>query len=196
MSPVLNSYTICNCWLISLNHKLLRPFPASTPDSCTSRWWWRWKSPSRVWLFATPWNSPGQNTGVGRLSLLPGDLPNPGLLNCRWILYQMSHNGSPRILEWVAHAFSSRSSRPRNWTGFSCIAGRFFTSWATYTGSPYSLLYTLSKWDSWSQMCSFLMPSSLWLYNAISPICTSQKSGKCSPCSTPIHKSKPYSHLF
>ena len=25
------------------------------------------------------WNSPGQNTGVGSLSLTPGDLPNPGM---------------------------------------------------------------------------------------------------------------------
>ena len=26
----------------------------------------------------------------------------PGLPHCRWILYQLSHKGSPRILEWVA----------------------------------------------------------------------------------------------
>ena len=41
------------------------------------------------------WNSPGQNTGVGSLSLLQGVFPtqglNPGLLHCRWILYQLSH---------------------------------------------------------------------------------------------------------
>ena len=49
----------------------------------------------------------------------------------RQILYQLSHKGSPRILEWVAYPFSSRSSQPRNGTGVSCIAGRFFTSWAT-----------------------------------------------------------------
>ena len=40
-------------------------------------------------------SSPGQNTGVGSLSLLQGLFPtqglNPGLLHCRWILYQMSH---------------------------------------------------------------------------------------------------------
>ena len=49
------------------------------------------------------WNSPGQNTGVGSLSLLQGIFPtqgsNPGLPHCRWILYQLSHKGSPRILE-------------------------------------------------------------------------------------------------
>ena len=35
----------------------------------------------------------------------PGHLPNPeidpGFLHCRWILYCLSHPGSPRILEWV-----------------------------------------------------------------------------------------------
>ena len=82
----------------------------------------------------SPWNSPGQNTGVGSLSLLQGIFPtqgsNPGLPHCRRILYQLSHEGSPRILEWVAYPFSSGSSWPRNWTGVSCIAGRFFTNWA------------------------------------------------------------------
>ena len=43
----------------------------------------------------SPWNSPGQNTGVGSHSLLQGIFPtqgsNPGLLHCRWILYQLSH---------------------------------------------------------------------------------------------------------
>ena len=36
-----------------------------------------------------------------------------------------------RILKWVAIPFSRGSSRPRNWTQVSCIAGRFFTNWAT-----------------------------------------------------------------
>ena len=82
----------------------------------------------------SPWNSPGHNTGVGSLSLLQGISPtqglNPGLPHCRQILYQLSHKGSLRILEWVAYPFSSRSSWPRNRTGVSCIAGRFFTNWA------------------------------------------------------------------
>ena len=78
-------------------------------------------------------NSPGQNTGVGSFSLLQGILPtqgsNLGLPHCRSILYQLSYKGSPRILEWVAYPFSSRSSQPRNQTRVSCIAGRFFTNW-------------------------------------------------------------------
>ena len=48
----------------------------------------------------------------------PGDLPNPGIKSrsphCRWILYQLSHRGSPRILEWVTYPFSRGSSQPRN----------------------------------------------------------------------------------
>ena len=89
----------------------------------------------------SPWNSPGQNTGVSSLSLLQRIFPtqgsNPGLPHCRQILYQLSHKGSSRILEWVAYPFSSRSSRPRNQTGVSCIAGRFLS----YQGSP---LFSLS----------------------------------------------------
>ena len=78
----------------------------------------------------SPWNSLGQNTAVGNCSLLQGIFLtqglNPGLPHCRWILYQLSNKGRPRTLEWVAYPFSSRSSQPRNWTGVSCIAGRFF----------------------------------------------------------------------
>ena len=75
---------------------------------------------------------PGQSTGVGSLCLLQGIFPtqgsNPGLPHCRQSLYQLSHKGSPRILEWAAYPFSSRSSRPRNQTRVSRVAGRFFTS--------------------------------------------------------------------
>ena len=82
----------------------------------------------------SPWTPPGQNTEVGSLSLLQGIFPtqgsNPGLSYCRQILYQLSHKGSPQILGWVAYPFSSGSSWPRNQTGVSFIAGRFFTNWA------------------------------------------------------------------
>ena len=81
-----------------------------------------------------PWNSPGKNTGVGCHSLLQGIFPtqgsNPDLPYCRWILYQLSHRGIPRILEWVTYPFSSGSSQPRIQTGISCIAGGFFTNLA------------------------------------------------------------------
>ena len=42
-----------------------------------------------------------------------------------------------RILEWVAFPFSRRSSQPRDWIQVTCIAGRFFTSWATRGAQEY-----------------------------------------------------------
>ena len=43
---------------------------------------------------------------MGSLFLLQGIFPsqgsNPGLPHCGRILYQLSHEGSPRVLEWVA----------------------------------------------------------------------------------------------
>ena len=74
-----------------------------------------------------------KSTGVGSLSLLQGIFPtqelNPGLPHlCRRILYQLSHQGSPRILEWVAVPFSRGSSSARDQTQVSSTAGRFFTS--------------------------------------------------------------------
>ena len=52
------------------------------------------------------------------VAVLQGIFPtqglNPGLLHYRWILYQLSHKGSPRILERVAYPLSSGSSQPRN----------------------------------------------------------------------------------
>ena len=82
-----------------------------------------------------PWDSPGKNTEGGCHALLQGIFPtqglNPGLPHCRRILYCLSHQGSPRIPEWVAYPFSRGTSWPRNWTRVSRIAGRSFTSWAT-----------------------------------------------------------------
>ena len=83
---------------------------------------------SSIW-----WGFQYQNTGVGSLSLLQRIFPtqglNPGLPHCTWILYQRSHKGSPRILEWVAYPFPSGSSWPQNRTRVSCIAGGSFTNW-------------------------------------------------------------------
>ena len=62
--------------------------------------------------------------------ILQGIFPTQGLnqclLHCRWILYQLSHQGSPIILEWVAYLFSSKSSRPRwlSWQRIRLQSGR------------------------------------------------------------------------
>ena len=79
-------------------------------------------------------DSPGKNTGVGCHGPLQGIFPtqgsNPGLPHFRQNLCSLSHQGSPRTLEWVAYLFSRGSSRARNQMGVSCIAG-VFTNWAT-----------------------------------------------------------------
>ena len=82
---------------------------------------WKWKLFSLIQLFATPgtlynpWNSPGQNTGVGSCSLLQGIFPiqgsNPGIPHCRQILYQLEPPGKPKntgvgslsLLQWSSH---------------------------------------------------------------------------------------------
>ena len=100
----------------------------------------------------------------------------------RWTLLSVSDSLWPvdctvqgilqaRVLEWAAFPFSRGSSRPRDCTQVSHIAGGFFTSWATREGldnhlRPWSsLLLTLQLhccylgffhlksfklWDSWS----------------------------------------------
>ena len=80
---------------------------------------------SHIPPFATPWTI--QSTEFSRKEYWSGQpVPSPGDLP-RQILYPLSHQGSPRILECVAYPFSRASSRPRNQTGVSCIAGGFFT---------------------------------------------------------------------
>ena len=110
---------------------------------------WKWKSLSRVWLFATPrtiqsleFSRPEYWSGYSfnlfknkiivskilrRLSFLQGIFPtqglNPGLPRCRWILYQLSHKGSP-LSTIVAQFFFLAlfrslwhlNSLTRNWT--------------------------------------------------------------------------------
>ena len=97
------------------------------------------------------WNSPGQNTGVGNLALLQGIFPtqelNPGLPHCRQVLYQLSHEGSPRILEWVSCPFSRGSSQPKNWTQVSCSAGGFFTIRVTAAAAIKSHQPCPTPWD-------------------------------------------------
>ena len=87
------------------------------------------------WMVAArllcPWRFSRQEYCSGLPCPPPGDIPYPGLPHRRRILYWLSHQGSPRILGWVVSPFSRGSSPPRNRTWVSCIAGRFFTSWAT-----------------------------------------------------------------
>ena len=135
--------------------------------------------PSQVQLFATPMDYspqgssvhgdfPGKNTGMGCHVPLQGIFPtqgwNPGLPHCRRILYHLNHQGSPRILEWVAYHFFRGSSWSRNEIGVSCIAGRFFTSWATRQALCCICVHMCAKSLMWSRFFSSLFHSVVFLY--------------------------------
>ena len=87
-------------WAGFNTQELVRPMASKNYMTSEKR-----KSLTPTRLFATPWNSPGQNTRVGSLSLLQGIFPtqelNPGLPHCGQILYQLSHKGHLKIQEWV-----------------------------------------------------------------------------------------------
>ena len=74
----------------------------------------------------SPWSSPGQNTGAGSLSLLQVIFPtqglNPGLLHCRWILYQLIHKESPY---WVGIPVNPVLAHTNIW---AAVRGLGFTS--------------------------------------------------------------------
>ena len=76
----------------------------------------KWKLLSHVWLYS-PWNSPGQNTGVGSLSLLQGIFPtmglNLGLPHCRWNSLAAEPQGKPKSLVSSKH---KRMLKPPAWT--------------------------------------------------------------------------------
>ena len=90
---------------------------------------------------------------------------NPGLPHCEWILYQLSHKGSPRIQEWVAYPFSRRSSQPRNQTWVSCIADGFFTNWAMMEAQDKAYILSVKMTvlvDEWTLILS-VRDKYLWL---------------------------------
>ena len=94
--------------------------------------WPHWLQPASL---LCSWDSSGKNTGVGCPAFLQGIFPtqglNPGLLDCRTILYHLSPPGKPRntgvgSLSLLQGIFPTLES---NW-GLPCCS-RFFTSWAT-----------------------------------------------------------------
>ena len=81
----------------------------------------KWKSLGHVRLFATPWTVFSRpEYWMGSLLLLQGIFPTQGstlgLPHCRRILYQLSHKGSPRILERVPF------SRGSSWLGINQLS--------------------------------------------------------------------------
>ena len=64
-----------------------------------------------------------------------------------------------RTLEWVSISFSRGPSWPRDWTQVSCIAGRFFTDWATR--EPYIYIWLYKRVEIYIYLHSFLDSISL-----------------------------------
>ena len=58
-----------------------------------------------------------------------------------------------RILDWLANPFSRGSSRPRNWTQVSCIAGKFFTIWANKEATIYAAAAATKSLHSCLTLC-------------------------------------------
>ena len=107
-------------------------------------------------------DSPGKNTGVDCHALLQGIFPtqesNPGLQHCRQILYHLSHQENPRILEWVAYPFSRQTSWPRNQTGVSCKQADSLP--VELSGKPQLYLTPKSLWVHYTAR----LPKQDWLY--------------------------------
>ena len=118
---------LLECFLHVNNNRTF--FLVSFKDQDSSEykpWKCKWKLISCVWLFATPWiiqfspwNSLGQNTGEGSLSLLQEIFPTQesdrGLLHCRRILYQLSYQGSPKLI-WSQALLPWWHPSLRNWS--------------------------------------------------------------------------------
>ena len=92
---------------------------------CTTPWPWRsWSKPLRTKTIESFRDQSCRHESEVKVAQSCPTLCNPMDCTVRRIL-------QARILEWVAFPFSRGSSQPRNRTQVSCIAGGFFTSWAT-----------------------------------------------------------------
>ena len=82
-------------------------------------------------------DSPGKNTRGSYHALLQGIFPtqglNSGLPHCRWILYHLNHQGSPR--KWVGNLSLLQGIFPTQESNWILLHSRwFFTSWTTREG--------------------------------------------------------------
>ena len=106
----------------------------------------------------SPWNSPGQNTGVGSCSLLQGIFPTQGSnpsLKQQADSWPTEPPGKHRNT-----GLGNLSSWPRNRTGVSCIAGKFFTNWATR--NPHNLVGSGSTYIPQSSLHLCRAMSLMW----------------------------------
>ena len=90
-----------------------------------------WSSPTPS-LLRIPWISRGWSPAPYHGSRAMTRSPSPlAWTLCDPMNYTVHRILQARILQWVAFPFFRGSSQPRDRTQVSCIAGKFFTSWAT-----------------------------------------------------------------
>ena len=103
----------------------------------------KWESLSHVWLFVTPWNSPGQNIGVGSLSLLWGIFLTrnqtqvshiAGGFFTIWATREAQElEGSLTLLQWIF------LTQELNWSLLHCR--QILSSWATRESHWYCYIF-------------------------------------------------------
>ena len=135
---------------------------------------WKWKPLSRVRLFKpcglySPWNFPGQNTGVSSLSLLQGIFPtqrlNPGFPHCRQILSPAEPQGKPKNT-----GVGSRSILQRVFQTQELNQGLLHCRWIIYQlrywGSPKRTISSKKKRlpSEYIQLSSVQSLSCVWLF--------------------------------
>ena len=132
-----------------------------------------------------PWNSPGQNTGVGSLYLLQGIFStqgsNPGLPHCRQILYELSHQESPINIILILHKLEFPTSSYYLW-GLKAWALKLeiiplicYITWNKRSGLPHNVA------EPWHQL-----PVSHFLHvERIELCCDSASVSWCSHCPQP-----------
>ena len=113
-----------------------------------------------------PWDSPGENTGVGSHSLLQGIFPtqglNPGLLCCRQMLYRLSYKGSPRLggcrFQWMDGHLSTwwYPPTPCTWSAHGGsqtprLKYRQNMGMCTFMGLKYQKVHPLQRFTKWGR---------------------------------------------
>ena len=95
-------FYLCFCGINLLSHSSLTVFVLQCAQTCLTLY-----NPRDFNLpdSSVQGDSPSKNTGMGCHAFLQGIFPNPGVPHCGQILYHLSHQASPRILESVAYPF-------------------------------------------------------------------------------------------
>ena len=147
-----------------------------------------------------PRNSPGQNTGLGSLSLLQRIFAtqglNPGLPHCRWFLYQLSHKGSPFAIKLFTKSFWVGS---HDFWGVSLLcptlpgkAVKLFFSPTPQTLSLRLFSTSAQRGQVFGSNTRYFMKLSWlnhhWLLSNLSPTYRERTSRKPSDCLTTVYK--------